>query len=76
MDTYTAQLRTKESIPCESIHLELQTGRAGLLCVGRRWGAGHLLFFGLDTGVLCLAIHHTAFRKCALAYMKFYFDIE
>lgn len=69
-----AQLRTKESTPCESIHLELKTGKAGRLCVCMRWRAGHVLCLGLDTGMLCLAIHHTAFRKCALACIKFYFD--
>lgn len=77
MDTYTAQLRTKESIPCASTHLELKTGKADLLCVctrwpwGSLWRAGHVLVLDLDTGVLCLAIHHTAFRKCALACISF-----
>lgn len=29
-DTYTAQLRNKEAIPCESIHVEHKTGKADL----------------------------------------------
>lgn len=77
MDTYTAQLRTKESIPYESTRLELKTGTADLLYVCTRWPweslwrAGHVLCLDLDTGVLCLAIHHTAFRKCAPACIGF-----